>query len=116
MQSLQKRKMGNARALDSATIKQISGRAGRYGLGSGSGLVTCLQQFDYKILREALATPDNDDRSAKLQPMSNVMEALVALVPGKNFSTTLLRLYAFARMDNDSFGFPMYRNLIVHIL
>lgn len=72
-------------ALSASQIKQIAGRAGRYGTNAdGSadgGAVTCLQEEDMPILRAALASPRADIHYAMTAPMPESSTELRALLP-----------------------------------
>ncbi|EIN07870.1 P-loop containing nucleoside triphosphate hydrolase protein [Punctularia strigosozonata HHB-11173 SS5] len=55
--------------LPTPLIKQIAGRAGRYGLhgqGNAGGVVTCLHEEDMPILRAAMEAPLDQQREARL--------------------------------------------------
>ncbi|KAH9857472.1 P-loop containing nucleoside triphosphate hydrolase protein [Lenzites betulinus] len=60
---------GRSRLLSSSQIKQIAGRAGRFGLhgaDSQGGVVTTLHQEDLEVVREALAAPYEPIRYARI--------------------------------------------------
>ncbi|CAO1632177.1 unnamed protein product [Sympodiomycopsis kandeliae] len=71
--------------LSASQIKQIAGRAGRFGTSSdGSadgGVVTCLQEEDMPILRAALASEKADIKYAMTAPFSDRATNLRSLLP-----------------------------------
>lgn len=57
------------RLLTPSEVKQIAGRAGRYGgAHAAAGYVTCLNQEDLPLLREALGTASSQNTHACLLP------------------------------------------------
>ncbi|PWN26280.1 hypothetical protein BDZ90DRAFT_233413 [Jaminaea rosea] len=74
--------------LSASQIKQIAGRAGRYGMGlngeaddASSGQALTLQEGDMDVVRAALASPRADLTRASVQPPPENIERLMALLP-----------------------------------
>ena len=67
------------RRLTPAEIKQIAGRAGRYGTEHAYGQVTCLHDDDMQYLQEALASPPEPLTRAGLAPTSEQLRQYVSL-------------------------------------
>ncbi|CAO1615860.1 unnamed protein product [Parajaminaea phylloscopi] len=71
--------------MSAAQIKQIAGRAGRYGTtregGEDGGVVTCMREEDMDILREALAVPNKEIRRAAIQPPATDIDELSKSLP-----------------------------------
>lgn len=71
-------------------IKQIAGRAGRFGLhgdDSSGGVVTSMRDEDLPLIRAAIAAPMEPLRKARLQPPHDKFMAVVrALPPGTPLS------------------------------
>ena len=62
-------------------IKQIAGRAGRFGFGNATGKVTCLYEKDLNYVRECMEMPNAEYHQAGLQPLSRHYEQLSAHFP-----------------------------------
>ena len=54
------------RRLTSSEVKQIAGRAGRYGTANNEGTVTCLNKDDLDYLHECLKAPVEELETAGL--------------------------------------------------
>lgn len=72
--------------LSASQIKQIAGRAGRYGTqkdddGETGGVVTTMQEDDMPVLRAALNSPMRLISHASIQPSKNAAGALRAMLP-----------------------------------
>lgn len=80
--------------LSVSQIKQIAGRAGRYGTkkegDEEGGLVTCMQERDMPLLREALAAQNTEIHRAAMQPLPEGFDHLsAALPPVRAFSASI---------------------------
>lgn len=66
--------------MSAAQIKQIAGRAGRYGTArdgtEDGGVVTCMRKEDMDVLREALEVPNREVRRAAIQPLPESIDEL----------------------------------------
>ncbi|GAC95881.1 hypothetical protein PHSY_003459 [Pseudozyma hubeiensis SY62] len=104
--------------LSASQIKQIAGRAGRYGTqdktASGKtdlgGLVTTRHEHELEILRAALASPLLPITRAAIQPSSETLSQLSAMLPsvdGRSGLRTLSQLYAdvalLSRIDSENY-------------
>ncbi|KAN0065474.1 RNA helicase [Thecaphora frezii] len=73
-------------ALSTSQIKQIAGRAGRYGTKRDKdepdgGIVTTRNEDELEMLREALASPVVPINQAAIQPSSDALADLAAILP-----------------------------------
>lgn len=103
--------------LSASQIKQIAGRAGRYGTQDKEtnkaelgGLVTTRHEHELEILRAALASPLLPITRAAIEPSSETLGQLSAMLPsvnGKSGPRTLSQLYAdvalLSRIDSTNF-------------
>ncbi|SNX86429.1 related to SUV3 - ATP-dependent RNA helicase, mitochondrial [Melanopsichium pennsylvanicum] len=104
--------------LSASQIKQIAGRAGRYGTQDKAtdqadlgGIVTTRQEHELEILRAALASPLLPITKAAVQPNSEALTQLSTMLPGKAGSggglRTLSQIYAdvslLSRIDSTNF-------------
>ncbi|SPO36939.1 related to SUV3 - ATP-dependent RNA helicase, mitochondrial [Pseudozyma flocculosa] len=84
-------------AMSTSQIKQIAGRAGRYGTKRESdepdgGIVTTRNANELEMLREALAAPVVPIEQAAIQPSSDAMADLSALLPASATPTPAERV------------------------
>ncbi|KAI9570739.1 P-loop containing nucleoside triphosphate hydrolase protein [Boletus coccyginus] len=84
------------RPLSISQIKQIAGRAGRYGLhGQPGGFVTTLHKADIPTLCRALATPAPPLSCAVLDPPGHWMEDVSQVLPLKASTQALLEVPSY---------------------
>lgn len=72
------------RLVPPSRIKQIGGRAGRFGFGGGEGrggIVTCLNPEDMEYMKECMNTPNEEYKTAGIQPPSEIIEELSCHFP-----------------------------------
>ncbi|KAF6256649.1 P-loop containing nucleoside triphosphate hydrolase protein [Scenedesmus sp. NREL 46B-D3] len=69
------------RPLTPTEVKQIAGRAGRFGGAHAAGYVTCLSQSDLPLLRQSLATASEEVADACLLPRFEQLEAFARCAP-----------------------------------
>jgi ATP-dependent RNA helicase SUPV3L1/SUV3 len=70
------------RALLPPEIKQLAGRAGRFGMGSDSGGVTCLKEQDMHLLRESLKARVVDIKQCGVSPTLDQIALYIEARPG----------------------------------
>ncbi|KIJ63352.1 hypothetical protein HYDPIDRAFT_92727 [Hydnomerulius pinastri MD-312] len=84
------------RPLSVSQIKQIAGRAGRYGLhGSPGGFVATLHEDDMPILRSALTSPADGLICAALDPPAQWMEEVSQILPPMTSAQSLLEVPSY---------------------
>ncbi|KAF9402486.1 RNA helicase [Mortierella sp. AD011] len=99
------------RNLSITQIKQIAGRAGRFGTEYAVGQATTLVQSDIPILKKALATPMIEIKRAAIQPTSEMIEDFAVQMPNAPFSH-VLRMFDLM-CQNSSIFFPgLFRHMI----
>ena len=84
---------GGYENLSVSTVKQISGRAGRYGLHDGGdpgGTCTTLYAPDHPYLIKCLATPFAPLEFTRIGPTIETVEAAVTVLPPKASLSTLM--------------------------
>lgn len=77
------------RPLNSTEIKQIAGRAGRYGSRFPEGEVTCLKEEDLPLLYESLEAPTIPVEAAGLFPTYDLLALYSRLHPDLTFADVL---------------------------
>ena len=90
--SMQKFDGETRRPLTPAEVRQIAGRAGRYGGRYAHGEVTCMRSEDLPALRSALDKGIEPIHAAGLFPPTEVILAAVAERPHKGLESALSRL------------------------
>mmetsp|Transcript_540 Transcript_540/g.1264 ORF Transcript_540/g.1264 Transcript_540/m.1264 type:complete len:440 (+) Transcript_540:1278-2597(+) len=81
------------RLLHSSEVKQIAGRAGRFGTAYSAGEVTTLHAADGGHLRHCLLQPDDAVRQAGIFPSREQLELLGALLDNRVTSSELLMAF-----------------------
>jgi replicative superfamily II helicase len=92
------------RPLTATEVKQIAGRAGRFGGAHAAGYVTCLSESDLPLLRQSLATASEAITDACLLPRCG-FHLFVCLVVGQcciRACTSLSQLIASMRLLQQS--------------
>ncbi|KAI9453905.1 P-loop containing nucleoside triphosphate hydrolase protein [Lactarius psammicola] len=74
--------------LEASQVKQIAGRAGRYGMGAESGIVTTLEPSDLPLLKAAMDTKPESLRYARVGFISSTIMDLFAALPRDSTATT----------------------------
>ncbi|KAG0207615.1 RNA helicase [Mortierella sp. GBA30] len=99
------------RTLSLTQIKQIAGRAGRFGTDYAVGQATTLVQGDIPTLKRALAAPMMEIQRAGIQPTQEMLEQFAAQMPGAPFSHVLKMFDRMSR--NTKLFFPgLLRNMV----
>jgi ATP-dependent RNA helicase SUPV3L1/SUV3 len=91
------------RQLTSAHLKQIAGRAGRYGLDFDQGEVTTFYPQDLKKLHSLLSSPEDDIKQAGIFPTSEQIEHFSQLLPGASFLDVLTLFFKMATISGTFF-------------
>ncbi|KAG0270226.1 RNA helicase [Actinomortierella ambigua] len=99
------------RLLSLTQLKQIAGRAGRFGTEYAVGQATTLMQRDIPVLKRALAAPMIDIHRAALQPTVEMIERFSHYLPGAPFSEVLKTFEKFTQSSDLFFPGPL-RNMI----
>ncbi|ORX60477.1 P-loop containing nucleoside triphosphate hydrolase protein [Hesseltinella vesiculosa] len=84
-------------------IKQIAGRAGRFGTAYGSGEVTTLGPKDLDYVHEALDMPTIPLKLAGLQPTFDIIEVFALQMPNEKYSTILQKFEDIASVSGNYF-------------
>lgn len=92
-----------SRALTATEIKQVAGRAGRYGSRFAEGFVTCFQPSDLRYVADSLALPYAPISKAGLFPSADQLEALAAALPGVSFVGVVRAMQRAAQLDGSYF-------------
>ena len=83
--------------LSVSTVKQISGRAGRYGLHDGGdpgGTCTTLHAEDHPYLRKCLATPFAPLEFTRIGPTTESVATAVTVLPPKASLSTVIEAHS----------------------
>ena len=75
--------------LEASQVKQIAGRAGRYGMSAEGGIVTTLEPSDLPLLKAAMDTQPEPLRYARVGFISARIQDLFAALPRDSTATTL---------------------------
>lgn len=104
----------NVRALSLTQLKQIAGRAGRFGTDYAVGQATTLVQNDIPALKRALAAPMIEIQRAAIQPTAEMLEQFSHQMPGAPFSH-VLKTFEMMSRNSDLFFPGLFRNMIVSL-
>ncbi|KAH8984993.1 P-loop containing nucleoside triphosphate hydrolase protein [Lactarius hatsudake] len=74
--------------LEASQVKQIAGRAGRFGMGAEGGIVTTLEPSDLPLLEAAMDTKPESLRYARVGFISTTIHDLFAALPRDSTATT----------------------------
>ncbi|KAF9921990.1 RNA helicase [Linnemannia zychae] len=99
------------RTLSLTQLKQIGGRAGRFGTEYAVGMATTLVQKDIPTLKRAMAAPMIDIKRAGIQPTSEMLQQFSVQMPGAPFSYVLKTFEMMSRNSN-LFFLGLFRTLI----
>jgi ATP-dependent RNA helicase SUPV3L1/SUV3 len=75
--------------LEVSQVKQIAGRAGRYGMGVESGVVTTLEPSDLPLLNAAMESKQEPLRYARVGFISNTIMDIFEALPRGSSATTV---------------------------
>ena len=84
--------------LSASTVKQIAGRAGRYGLHDGGdpgGTCTTLHVPDHSYLRKCLATPFKPLEFIRIGPTADTVATTVSVLPPKASLSTVMDAHTY---------------------
>ncbi|KAI8136697.1 P-loop containing nucleoside triphosphate hydrolase protein [Fennellomyces sp. T-0311] len=84
-------------------LKQIGGRAGRFGTTYASGEVTTMNPGDLNYVKEAMAAPIAYLKLAGLQPTVDIFEMFALQMPNERFSDLLQKFEDFASLGGTYF-------------
>ncbi|CAO3627432.1 unnamed protein product [Cunninghamella blakesleeana] len=84
-------------------LKQIAGRAGRFGTIYGSGEVTTMSEKDIQYVKECLEAPIIPLQMAGLQPTVDIFEVFALQMPNEKYSTVLQKFVDMASLDGNYF-------------
>ncbi|KAI8597000.1 P-loop containing nucleoside triphosphate hydrolase protein [Dissophora ornata] len=101
----------NVRTLSLTQLKQIAGRAGRFGTDYAVGKATTLLQGDIPTLKRALAIPMIEITRAAIQPTAEMIEEFSVQMPGAPFSH-VLRMFEMMSRNSPLFFPAHYRSMI----
>ena len=97
--SLEKFDGSEFRYLNSSEVRQIAGRAGRFGTEFHHGHMTCLDEYDMTTLMEQYNGIPTDIDAAALFPPFEILERFAHSAPDYSFSKLLKYFYDFAMVD-----------------
>ncbi|KAH8992185.1 P-loop containing nucleoside triphosphate hydrolase protein [Lactarius akahatsu] len=75
--------------LEASQVKQIAGRAGRFGMGAEGGIVTTLEPSDLPLLEAAMDTKPESLRYARVGFISTTIHDIFAALPRDSTATTV---------------------------
>ncbi|KAI8390268.1 P-loop containing nucleoside triphosphate hydrolase protein [Blakeslea trispora] len=84
-------------------MKQIAGRAGRFGTAYSDGEVTTLHPKDIQYLQECVEAPTIPLETAGLQPTVDILELFALQMPDEKFSGLLQKFEDLASLNGDYF-------------
>lgn len=120
--------------LSVSQIKQIGGRAGRYGVNSSTsasgpdedltadtarveaaedlsnGVVTCLEEEDMSMLRAAMAAPMRPITKAALHPTSGQVEDFTSLLPATTTQQHVFEIFPIIASASPDYYIPSFNN------
>ncbi|KAI8973805.1 P-loop containing nucleoside triphosphate hydrolase protein [Mycotypha africana] len=89
--------------LSTAQLKQIAGRAGRFGTAYSQGEVTTLNPNDLSYVKACVAEPLPSYEMAGLQPTPDILELFALQWPEEKFSGLLQKFEDLASLNGDYF-------------
>lgn len=89
--------------LSISQIKQIGGRAGRYGLTSSAGLVTALDPLSYRFVKAAFFSKHVEAHKAGLLPSLTQIEAFSRILPKATLSQLIYAINDMSRIGDKYF-------------
>ncbi|KAJ3352724.1 hypothetical protein GGF32_003598 [Allomyces javanicus] len=92
------------RMLSVSQLKQIAGRAGRFGRGSGVGKVTALHSLDLTRIRAVMKRDAPHLVSAGLQPTVEMIERFAGQLPNETLAGLLGKFEALARVNGEVYS------------
>lgn len=106
---------GGMSRLSTSQIKQIAGRAGRFGLHEKDsvGVVTTLHPADLEVVREALKAPFQPLRYARLHMGMSSFSRIVRALPWEATGATVADVYHFVARMSPLFKFQATQDLHV---
>ncbi|KAF9123408.1 RNA helicase [Mortierella sp. 14UC] len=99
------------RTLSLTQLKQIGGRAGRFGTEYAVGLATTLLQRDIPTLKRAMNAPMIDIKRAGIQPTAEMLQQFSIQMPGAPFSY-VLKTFEMMSRNSGLFFLGLFRGLI----
>ncbi|KAF7721322.1 hypothetical protein EC973_004866 [Apophysomyces ossiformis] len=93
----------NDRYISTPQLKQIGGRAGRFGTAYASGEVTTMKQADLSYVQHCMNAPVVPITMAGLQPTVDILELFAHQLPDEPFSALLAKFEDIASVDGSYF-------------
>ena len=75
--------------LEASQVKQIAGRAGRFGMSAEGGIVTTFEPSDLPLLKAAMDTQPTPLRYARVGFFANTLQDLFSALPPNSTTTTV---------------------------
>ncbi|KAI9488567.1 P-loop containing nucleoside triphosphate hydrolase protein [Zychaea mexicana] len=91
------------RYISTPQLKQIGGRAGRFGTTYASGEVTTMISGDLEYVQEAMSAPITYLKRAGLHPTVDIFELFALQMPKEKFSSLLEKFEDFASLQGTYF-------------